>query len=131
MSAKSATAGARKAPGSRKRPTRKGFSDEEKRRRDQEDTELMRRFQRGDARAFEALLARHRKSVYNFCLRMLGERTAAEDAMQEVFLRIVKSSKTWERQAKFSTWMFTIARYHCIVGAHLWNDADEWSWRRC
>ena len=34
--------------------------------------------------------------------------------MQEVFLRVVRGAKKWERQAKFSTWLYTIARNHCI-----------------
>jgi RNA polymerase sigma-70 factor (ECF subfamily) len=71
-------------------------------------------FKKGDAKAFEKLLARHRKPVYNFCLKMVGHPEAAEDAMQEVFLRVCRSAKDWERQAKFTTWLYTIARNHCI-----------------
>jgi RNA polymerase sigma-70 factor (ECF subfamily) len=82
--------------------------------RDREDAALMGRFKAGDARAFESLLGRHKKGVYNFCLRMLADRAAAEDATQEVFLRIVRSAKDWERQAKFTTWLYTVARNHCI-----------------
>lgn len=79
-----------------------------------EDARLMMLFKRGDAKAFEQLLGRHKKAVFNFCLRMVGDRTAAEDALQEVFLKVVKSAKSWERQAKFTTWLYTIARNHCI-----------------
>lgn len=79
-----------------------------------EDAELMTRFKRGDARAFEQILARHKRGVFNFCLKMLGDRAAAEDALQEVFLRVVRSAKDWERQAKLTTWIYTIARNHCI-----------------
>lgn len=82
--------------------------------RDAEDVELMRRFKRGDAKAFEALLQKHKKPVYNFCLRMIGDRTGAEDAMQEVFLRVLRSAQDWEKQAKFTTWLYTIARNHCV-----------------
>ena len=71
-------------------------------------------FKKGDAKAFERLLARHKKAIYNFCLRMLGDRSAAEDAMQEVFMRVVRSAKDWESHAKFTTWLYTIARNHCI-----------------
>jgi RNA polymerase sigma-70 factor (ECF subfamily) len=74
----------------------------------------MRRFKRGDVKAFEVLLKKHKKPVYNFCLRMLGDRTGAEDAMQEVFLRVVRSAQDWEKQAKFTTWLYTIARNHCV-----------------
>jgi RNA polymerase sigma-70 factor (ECF subfamily) len=81
---------------------------------EREDTRLMQAYKKGDAEAFGKLLARHRKPVYNFCVRMLGERAAAEDAMQEVFLRIVRAAKEWESHAKFTTWLYTIARNHCI-----------------
>lgn len=106
-------------------------------RADREDTELMNRFKAGDARAFEALLARHRRGVFNFCLKMLGNRTAAEDALQEVFLRVVKSAKDWQRQAKLTTWIYTIARNHCVDAIrragyrktasldHAFNDQQE------
>jgi RNA polymerase sigma-70 factor (ECF subfamily) len=71
-------------------------------------------FKKGDAKAFEKLLARHKKPVFNFCVRMLQDAAAAEDALQEVFIRVVKSAKSWEQQAKFTTWLYTIARNHCI-----------------
>ncbi|MEM7678745.1 MAG: RNA polymerase sigma factor [Myxococcota bacterium] len=80
----------------------------------EDDARLMARFKKGDAKAFEALLRRYRQSVYNFCFRMLGQPAAAEDAMQEVFLKVVRSAARWERQARVSTWIFTIARNHCI-----------------
>ena len=79
-----------------------------------DDARLMAQFKRGDAKAFEVLLRRYRKPMYNFCLRMLGHPSAAEDATQEVFLKVVRSASRWEQQAKVSTWMYTIARNHCI-----------------
>ncbi len=102
-----------KAPAQRRRATRAPVSPEAEA-AEREDTRLMTAFKKGDAKAFEQLLARHRKPVFNFCLRMVGDRTAAEDALQEVFLKVVKSAKSWERQAKFTTWLYTIARNHCI-----------------
>jgi RNA polymerase sigma-70 factor (ECF subfamily) len=89
-------------------------TEDARERADREDVALMLRFKGGEARAFEQLLARHRRGIFNFCLKMLGDRAAAEDAMQEVFLRVVRSAKDWERQAKVTTWLYTIARNHCI-----------------
>ena len=74
----------------------------------------MERYQRGDARAFEILVQRHQGPVYNFVLRILGHREAAEDVLQEVFIRIVKGAGQFERRAKFTTWAYTIARNLCI-----------------
>lgn len=82
--------------------------------RDESDEGLMLRYQKGDIRAFEVLLSRHRKPVYNFILRYVGEPAQAEDLLQEVFLRIIKSVEAYERQAKFTTWMYTIARNLCV-----------------
>jgi RNA polymerase sigma-70 factor, ECF subfamily len=111
-----AKAGDRSAPrtGDAPKSVRAPASEEAREKSDREDAELMFRFKKGDAKAFEALLSRHRKGIYNFCLRMLGERTQAEDAMQEIFLRLLRSAKDWERQAKLTTWLYTIARNYCI-----------------
>jgi RNA polymerase sigma-70 factor (ECF subfamily) len=77
---------------------------------DETDEQLMRRFQRGEARAFETLMRRHRSPVYAFLLRLTGERTRAEDLAQETFLRLVKGASGWEPRAAVRTWLFTIAR---------------------
>jgi len=67
-------------------------------------------YRAGDTRAFEALLARHEKPVWNFLRRFVPDASAAEDLLQEVFLRVVKGADEWKGTAKFSTWLYTIAR---------------------
>jgi RNA polymerase sigma-70 factor (ECF subfamily) len=74
------------------------------------DEKLMRRFQAGDARAFETLVRRHRTALWNFLLRHVGDRARAEDLLQETLLRAVKASGEWVDRAKVTTWLFTIAR---------------------
>jgi RNA polymerase sigma-70 factor (ECF subfamily) len=78
------------------------------------DEELLASFQRGDASAFERLLRRHRAPLFNFLVRMLGDRERAEDLAQEAFLRIVKSAGAWQEKARFKTWLYTIARNLCV-----------------
>jgi len=78
------------------------------------DEELMEAYQRGDSRAFERLLRKHRKPVYNFINRQVGHEATAEDLMQEVFLRVIKGAPTYQKQAKFTTWVYTIARNLCV-----------------
>jgi RNA polymerase sigma-70 factor (ECF subfamily) len=78
------------------------------------DEELMSSYKTGDASAFRALVERHHAPVYRFCLRALRSPEAAADAAQEVFLRVVKNAASWEPKAKFTTWVYTIARNHCI-----------------
>ncbi|HJZ88150.1 MAG TPA: RNA polymerase sigma factor [Polyangia bacterium] len=78
------------------------------------DEALMSRYQHGDVRAFELLLARHRKPVFNFILRFVGNRERAEDLLQETFLRVIKGGCSYQREARFTTWLYTIARNQCI-----------------
>lgn len=81
---------------------------------DNGDDALMFAYKDGDPQAFAKLLQRHEKPVYRFCLRALGNPEAAADATQEVFMRVVKNAPSWERKAKFTTWLYTIARNFCI-----------------
>jgi RNA polymerase sigma-70 factor, ECF subfamily len=81
---------------------------------DTADEDLMVQYQRGEVRAFEVLLSRHRKPVYNFILRFVGDRETAEDLLQESFMRVIKGAEAYKRQAKFTTWLYTIARNLCV-----------------
>jgi len=74
------------------------------------DEELMTRYAEGEAAAFEILLQRHERAVFNFIARFVGDRTAAEDLVQEVFLRVIRTAGRYKQKAKFTTWLFTIAR---------------------
>jgi RNA polymerase sigma-70 factor (ECF subfamily) len=74
----------------------------------------MLRYREGDVRAFEVIVTRHRKPIYNFILRFVRDAAQAEDVMQETFLRLIKGADNYEKQAKFTTWMYTIARNLCV-----------------
>lgn len=74
-------------------------------------------FKSGDARAFATLVARHRQPVFNFILRYVGHRQRAEDLLQETWLKVVRSSSEWEPKARFTTWVYTIARNLCVDSA--------------
>lgn len=78
------------------------------------DEGLMEAYQRGDTRAFELLLRKHKRPVYNFVHRQVGHEATAEDLVQEVFLRVIKGASSYQRQAKFTTWVYTIARNLCV-----------------
>jgi RNA polymerase sigma-70 factor (ECF subfamily) len=81
---------------------------------DTPDEALMVRFQRGDRAAFRILVARHQKPLFNFALRQLRSQTAAEDVVQDAFVRVVQSATEFKHEARFSTWLYTIARNLCI-----------------
>ena len=74
------------------------------------DEVLLHAYRAGDVRAFERLVARYEKPIWNFLRRFVADAATAEDLLQEVFLRVVKSADEWRGAAKFSTWLYTIAR---------------------
>lgn len=81
---------------------------------DATDEMLMVRYQRGDRQAFADLVRRHQRPVYNFVLQKLRQPNAAEDVTQEVFLRLVQNAAEFKHEARFATWLYTIARNLCI-----------------
>jgi len=63
----------------------------------------------GDAGAFETLYRRHRGALYRFVLRSLKQRAAAEELFQEVWIRVIEARSRYSPQARFTTWLYTIA----------------------
>lgn len=78
------------------------------------DEALMVGFRDGETRAFDVLVVRHRRGLFNFLLRSVQNRSRAEEMLQEVFLRVVRSKERYEQTAKFTTWVYTIARNLCV-----------------
>jgi len=78
------------------------------------DEALMLRYQGGDRGAFASLVKRHKTPVYNFILRQIRSTSLAEDLTQDVFVRVVQSAADFRHSARFSTWVYTIARNLCI-----------------
>jgi RNA polymerase sigma-70 factor, ECF subfamily len=78
------------------------------------DAALMLRVKRGDRAAFAELVDKYKQPLLNFIHRTLRDEAEAEDVAQTVFLQVYKSAKRYKRTAKFSTWLFTIARNLCL-----------------
>jgi len=78
------------------------------------DAALMLRVKKGDRDAFARLVEKYQQPVMNFVHRTLHDEIEAEDVAQNVFLQVYKSAPRYERTAKFSTWLFTIARNLCL-----------------
>lgn len=78
------------------------------------DTKLMLRVKRGDLQAFAALVEKYKQPVMNLVYRTLPDATEAEDLAQNVFVQVNKSARRYKPSAKFSTWLFTIARNLCL-----------------
>ena len=78
------------------------------------DDGLMMRFRGGDATAFEVLYDRYAAQLFALCLRLLGNRAEAEDALQEAFAKVVDRRDSFEPRGSFRSWIFTIARFTCM-----------------
>lgn len=78
------------------------------------DAALMLRVKGGDMRAFEELVDKYKQPVMNVIFRTLRDQVEAEDLAQNVFVQVFKSAHRYQVTAKFSTWLFTIARNLCL-----------------
>ena len=78
------------------------------------DIALMELIRRGDEKAFELLVSRHQRSVYNLACRFLNDDADAEDITQETFVRIFRAAGTYSPEAKFTTWLYTIVKNLCF-----------------
>lgn len=76
------------------------------------DAEYVRRLQRGETEAFEMLVRRHEKTIFNLVYRMLGDYDEAAEISQEVFLSAYRAVGQFRGDANFSTWLYRIALNH-------------------
>lgn len=73
------------------------------------DVRLMLQVRDGDAAAFEELVLRYQARLLTVLEHLVGNRELAEDLAQEVFLRVFRARERYQPEARFSTWLFTIA----------------------
>ena len=88
---------------------------------DESDESQMLAYASGSGEAFEKLYARHRGGTYRYLLRHTRNPATAEELHQEVWLKVVRARGAWTARARFSTWLYTIARNGLI---------DHWRARR-
>lgn len=79
-----------------------------------EDSALMLRYRDGDVAAFEVLYSRHNDALYRYLLRLCRDRDRADDIFQEVWGKIIKSRSSYRATAKFSTFLYRVAR-NCFI----------------
>jgi RNA polymerase sigma-70 factor (ECF subfamily) len=76
----------------------------------QPDFGVLRKAQRGDERAFTLIVRAYEGPVYNYVLRLVGDRVLAEDLTQEVFLRVFQGLPRFSLRSKFTTWLFQVTK---------------------
>jgi RNA polymerase sigma-70 factor (ECF subfamily) len=78
------------------------------------DAELVAAVAAGDAPSFEQLVKKYERPVLNTIYRYVGDRAAAEDVAQEVFLKVWRRLSTFKRRSTFSTWLYRLVANQCI-----------------
>ncbi len=76
----------------------------------QPDPAVLRNAQRGDERAFSIIVRAYETPVFNYVLRLVGDRALAEDLTQEVFLRVYQGLPKFSLRCKFTTWLFQVTK---------------------
>lgn len=75
---------------------------------------LIQKAKQGDLTAFEELILKHEKIVYNVALRMMNHSEDAKDISQEVFLKAYRNIANFDERSAFSTWLYRITTNTCI-----------------
>ena len=92
------------------------------------DETLIGRIAGGDQLAMRTLFARHRVPVYRWLLRIVRDKTLAEDLVSDVFLDVWRQATSFKGRASVSTWLLAIARYKALSARRRRIDA-EWDAR--
>jgi len=79
-----------------------------------EDEGLMLAYAGGDAGSFERLYARHKGPTYRYLLRHTSNRAVADELHQDVWMRVVRARERYRPEARFTTWLYTLARHRLI-----------------
>jgi RNA polymerase sigma-70 factor (ECF subfamily) len=106
------------------------------------DAALMLRVKHGDREAFAELVDRYKQPIMNLIFRTVRDAAEAEDLTQKVFLQVYRSADRYRVSARFSTWIYTIARNLCLNELRRrarhpaesldesWSDEDPHPWRQ-
>ncbi len=95
------------------------------------DNKLMEDVKNGKVEKMAVLFEKHHVSLFNFFMRLTGNRNISEDLVQEVFMRMLKYRVTYQGRSKFTLWMYQIARNAHIDYLRKKKDAlpldEQWS----
>jgi RNA polymerase sigma-70 factor (ECF subfamily) len=95
--------------------------------REMTDENVVRMAQEGDVAAFERIYRLHSRKVYALCLRMVSDRSEAEDLTQDVFLQLFRKINTFRGESAFSTWLHRMSVNIVLLRFRMKTLADK-SW---
>lgn len=80
------------------------------------DKELMVNAKKGDIKAFEKLIEKYERNIYNLALKATGDRDMASELAQVIFLKAYQSINSLDNAGSFSLWIYKLAYYYCFSG---------------
>src|SRR5262245_43098308 len=97
---------------------------------DSDDLELVRRIQNGDREALESLVRHHQDWIYNIALRMVYLPEDAEDATQEILIKLLTKLSTFEGRSSFRTWLYRLVCNHVLNMKRARAERAEWTFSK-
>lgn len=82
-----------------------------------QDEQALKRYSRGDSRAFDQLYERYRDVLYGYLFKSCSDKELADEMFQEVWLRVIKNAHRYESRGKFRQWLFSLA-HNVVVDQH-------------
>ena len=79
------------------------------------DQSLIQAANKGDQKAFAALIRRYEETVYKFSFKVCRDREKAEETLQDTFVNVFRKLDTFDGRSKFSTWLYTIVSNNCLM----------------
>ena len=95
-----------------------------------DDLALVRRIEAGDREALEALIVRHQPWIYNIVVRMVYDPRDAEDATQEVLIKVLTKLSTFEGRSRFRTWLYRVVVNHVLNMKRARAEEGEWTFQK-
>src|SRR5688572_2896390 len=97
---------------------------------DADDLDLIRHVQQGSRDALELLIARHQSWIYNIVLRMVYNPHDAEDATQEILIKLLTTLSTFEGRSRFRTWLYRIVVNHVLNMKRTRAEEGQWTFQK-
>ncbi|MFI5252814.1 MAG: RNA polymerase sigma factor [Bacteroidota bacterium] len=79
------------------------------------EDKLIEKAKAGDEEAFLALMRRYESTVYNFSFKVCRDKEKAVDTVQDTFINVFQKLKQFDKQSKFSTWLYSIVSNNCLM----------------
>uniref|UniRef100_UPI00403FAE5D RNA polymerase sigma factor n=1 Tax=Paenibacillus sp. FSL K6-1096 TaxID=2921460 RepID=UPI00403FAE5D len=76
--------------------------------------EAIQEVQAGDRQAFTTIITAFERQIYTYCYYFLRSHEEAEDAVQDIFVKVYQQLKRYERRVSFSAWLYKVAYHHCL-----------------